>query len=127
MKFKLKAPYKPAGSQPEAIKSLVSGLQKGMKKQYPRIGRHFKEGIQEYYFTYLKFYYQVRRMIYTTNWIERLNKDVRKLTKNKNSFPSEKSMLNLVWQALIQREEKTYHYPITQFYQVQEELFQMFQ
>ena len=27
-KFKLKAPYKPAGSQPDAIKGLVSGLKK---------------------------------------------------------------------------------------------------
>ena len=33
MKFKIHSPYKPAGSQPEAIKSLVFGLEKGMKKQ----------------------------------------------------------------------------------------------
>ncbi|OGH85272.1 MAG: excinuclease ABC subunit B, partial [Candidatus Magasanikbacteria bacterium RIFOXYC12_FULL_33_11] len=33
MKFKLKAPYKPAGSQPEAIKELVLGLDKDYKNQ----------------------------------------------------------------------------------------------
>ena len=33
MQFKLKAPYKPAGSQPEAIKELVLGLDKDYKNQ----------------------------------------------------------------------------------------------
>ncbi len=32
-KFKIKAEYKPAGDQPEAIKELVAGLEKGLKKQ----------------------------------------------------------------------------------------------
>ncbi|OHA45916.1 MAG: excinuclease ABC subunit B [Candidatus Taylorbacteria bacterium RIFOXYD2_FULL_36_9] len=32
-KFKLKAQYKPAGDQPEAIKKLVTGIKKGMKNQ----------------------------------------------------------------------------------------------
>lgn len=33
MKFKLQSEYKPAGDQPEAIKGLVEGLKKGMRKQ----------------------------------------------------------------------------------------------
>ncbi|OGF35467.1 excinuclease ABC subunit B [Candidatus Falkowbacteria bacterium RIFOXYC2_FULL_48_21] len=33
MKFKLKAKYQPAGDQPQAIKKLVAGLQRGLKKQ----------------------------------------------------------------------------------------------
>src|SRR3989344_3188185 len=33
MNFKLVAPYKPAGSQPEAIKQLVEGIKKGYKFQ----------------------------------------------------------------------------------------------
>lgn len=32
-KFKLKSPYKPLGDQPQAIKSLVDGVNKGMKEQ----------------------------------------------------------------------------------------------
>ena len=32
-KFKLKSKFKPAGDQPKAIKSLVNGLKRGMKKQ----------------------------------------------------------------------------------------------
>jgi excinuclease ABC subunit B len=33
MKFELKAPYKPAGDQPQAIKMLISGLKSGKEKQ----------------------------------------------------------------------------------------------
>ena len=33
MKFKLKSPFKPAGDQPQAIASLVKGLDKGFKHQ----------------------------------------------------------------------------------------------
>ncbi len=33
MPFKLQSPYKPAGDQPQAIKQLVHGLEKGFKKQ----------------------------------------------------------------------------------------------
>lgn len=33
MKFKLHSEYQPAGDQPEAIKTLVSGIKKGMRKQ----------------------------------------------------------------------------------------------
>ncbi|MEK7644055.1 MAG: excinuclease ABC subunit UvrB [Patescibacteria group bacterium] len=33
MKFKIKSPYQPAGDQPQAIESLVSGLKGGLKKQ----------------------------------------------------------------------------------------------
>ena len=33
MKFKLKAPYKPMGDQPEAIKSLIDGIRNGLQHQ----------------------------------------------------------------------------------------------
>ncbi len=33
MEFQLNAPYKPTGDQPEAIRQLVDGLNKGMKHQ----------------------------------------------------------------------------------------------
>lgn len=33
MKFKIKSSYEPAGDQPQAIESLVSGLKKGLRKQ----------------------------------------------------------------------------------------------
>jgi len=38
------------------------------------------------YFAFLDFPYQIQSMLYTTNWIERLNKSIRKTTKVRNSI-----------------------------------------
>ncbi|MDD4358445.1 MAG: transposase [Candidatus Pacebacteria bacterium] len=47
---------------------------------------HNAKTISENHFTYLEFPFELRRMIYTTNAIERLNKEVKKVVKNKNVF-----------------------------------------
>jgi len=43
-------------------------------------------------FTYLRFDYRIRSMIYTTNWIERLNRKFRGVLKNRSSMPNEESV-----------------------------------
>lgn len=43
-------------------------------------------------FTYLGFDYRIRSMIYTTNWIERLNRKFRGVLKNRSSMPDEESV-----------------------------------
>jgi putative transposase len=67
------------------------------KEKYKMIGRHFNEKTIEYYFTYIKYPPEVRRMIYTTNSIENLNKHIRKGTKNKLSFESPERLLDYVF------------------------------
>lgn len=67
------------------------------KAKYPSIGNYFNEGIVEYYFTYIKFPCNVRRMIYTTNSIENLNKKIRKATKNKQSFEKPSRLLDFLF------------------------------
>ncbi|MEX0685732.1 MAG: transposase [Balneolales bacterium] len=47
-------------------------------------------------FTYLDFDYRIRSMIYTTNWIERLNRKFRGVLKNRSSMPDEDSVLVLL-------------------------------
>jgi transposase-like protein len=39
-------------------------------------------------------------MLYSTNWIERLNREIRKVTKRISSFPSPDSLFNLVFMAI---------------------------
>jgi len=63
------------------------------KKSYPSIG---KMEDNEHYFTYLLMPFQIRKLMYTTNPIERLNKEFRKVIKNKNSFPNPASALMLI-------------------------------
>lgn len=61
-------------------------------------------------------------MIYTTNWIERLNKEIRRTTKIRNSFPNPDSAMNLICASLINFEQKTYKYPVTAFCKVRDVL-----
>lgn len=61
-----------------------------------------------YYFTYIKYNPKVRRMIYTTNSIENLNRQVRKATKNKLSFESPDSLLDYLFMIIKSFEEKNY-------------------
>lgn len=47
-------------------------------------------------FTYLNYDYRIRSMIYTTNWIERLNRSFRRVLKMRLSMPNEESVLVLL-------------------------------
>jgi putative transposase len=49
---------------------------------------------------------EIRKVIYTTNAIESLNMTVRKVIKNKRAFPSDDSMLKLMYLALKNIEKK---------------------
>jgi len=92
------------------------------KNSYPYLYRKFDEQVIDYYFQYLKFPLVIRRLIYTTNWIERLNKHLRKVEKNKNSFPNEDSAINLLYMAVIEFEEKVYKYKVSSFETSKEDL-----
>ena len=50
-------------------------------------------------FTYLNYDYRIRSMIYTTNWIERLNRSFRRILKMRLSMPNEESVLVLLGHA----------------------------
>lgn len=86
------------------------------KTKYPRIDRFFKEGKIEYYFTYINFSLEVRRMIYTTNSIENLNRIIRKATKNKLSFEKPEYLLDYVFVVIKEFEEKIFQkYPVSNY------------
>ncbi len=83
------------------------------KNKYPNINRYFKDGKIEYYFTYIKYHYTVRRLIYTTNSIENLNRAIRKATKNKLSFENPKTLLDYIFMVIKKFEEKNFQkYPV---------------
>ncbi len=48
------------------------------------------------YFTYLNYDHRIQAMIYTTNWIERLQKDFRRVTRMRGAMPNEESVLLLM-------------------------------
>ncbi len=85
------------------------------KKKYRHIGNLANNEMNELYFTYLNYHPKIRRMIYTTNWIERLNKEFRRTFKIRNSMPSSESALTLLSKVAMDKEEGYMKYPIYNF------------
>ncbi len=65
------------------------------------------------YFTYLNYHVAIRRMIYTTNWIERLNRNYKRTLKMRTSMPSPESVIFLLGSVAMRRTE--FDYPIFKF------------
>jgi len=83
---------------------------------YKTIDKHFNEKTFGYYLTYIEYPPEVRRMIYTTNSIENLNKHIRKGTKNKLSFESPERLLDYVFIIIKEFEHKNWsRFPVHQF------------
>jgi putative transposase len=67
--------------------------------KYKAIGKLWKENWQ-HVIPFFQFPAEVRKVIYTTNAIEALNRGLRKIIKTRGSFPSEESALKLLYLAL---------------------------
>ena len=69
------------------------------KDKYPHVCRSWKnnwENLTQYFFYPL----EIRKLMYTTNMIENLNRNVRKFTKNKTMFPDDKAVIKAVYLAV---------------------------
>ena len=83
---------------------------------YPEIAKSFNNETIEYYFTYINFPCNLRRMIYTTNSIENLNKKIRKATKNKQSFEKPERLLDYLFVIIKDFEIANWmKYPVSAF------------
>ena len=51
--------------------------------------------------TYFKYPGEVRKIIYTTNTIEGFNRQLRKVTKSRSIFPTDESLLKLLYLATV--------------------------
>ena len=51
--------------------------------------------------TYFKYPQEIRTLIYTTNSIEGFNRQLRKVTKNKGVFPTDDSLLKMLYLAMM--------------------------
>ena len=69
-------------------------------KKYPKISQSWRDNWPNFS-TYFKFPQEVRRLIYTTNTIEGFNRQLRKVTKSKSVFPTDDSLLKMLYLAMI--------------------------
>lgn len=106
----------------EKAYELAKKFKEKWESKYSIIKKLFLQENLRTYLTYLKFDTKTRLMIYTTNWIERLNKEFRRALKIRNAMPSVDSVLLLLSAIGSQMEKQTYDYPV---YSLQNEpLFQ---
>jgi putative transposase len=93
----LKAIYR-ASTEDAARQALVQfGAE--WDKRYPTI-RAMWERHWERITPFLAFSPEIRKVIYTTNAVESLNRSLRKITKTRGAFPSEQAALKLLYLAL---------------------------
>jgi transposase-like protein len=84
------------------------------QSKYPSF-QQYKKPRYALYFNYLGFKKVIRRMIYTNNWIERLNKNYKRTLRMHSALPSPEAVLFLIGSTAMDRPE--YSYPVYQFSQ----------
>lgn len=94
----LKAVYK-APSEESALLNLEI-FDENWGKKYPKIAISWKANWTKLS-TYLKYPPEIRTVIYTTNAIEGYNRQLRKVTKNKAVFPTDDSLLKMLYLATV--------------------------
>src|SRR5829696_2684078 len=74
-------------------------------EKYPSAVKAFRDA-WERFTPFLAFPPALRRVIYTTNSIESLNYQLRKVTKNRGHFPNDAAAVKLLWLAICNIEDK---------------------
>jgi outer membrane receptor protein involved in Fe transport len=80
----------------EALEDFASG---GWGQKYPTIVQSWRRA-WEHVIPFFAFPPEVRRIVYTTNMIESLHMQLRKIIKNRGHFPSDEAAIKLLWLAL---------------------------
>ena len=93
----LKAVYS-AVDEPSALAALDAFSERWDRK-YPSISKSWRENWPNLS-TYFKYPEAIRRLIYTTNTIEGFNRQLRKVTKAKSVFPTDDSLLKMLYLAM---------------------------
>ena len=75
-------------------RNIISDVRNGDKGE--SIRKRGEDASYKAYFTYLNYDHRIQSMIYTTNWIERLQKDFRRVTRMRGAMPNEESVILLM-------------------------------
>jgi len=90
----------------EAAKVALSELEASeLGQRNPAAVKTFNDA-WERFTPFLAFPPELRRVVYTTNAIESLNYQLRKVTKNRGHFPSDDAVVKLLWLAICNIEDK---------------------
>ncbi len=98
-------PIYTAANADGALIELEAFEQTELGRRYPSTVRAFRDA-WERFTPFLAFPPALRRVIYTTNSIESLNYQLRKVTKNRGHFPNDIAVVKLLWLAICNIEDK---------------------
>src|SRR5690606_35155051 len=97
----------------DAAEQALDEFEHKWRSRYPMIAPAWRKRWEEIV-PFLHFPPEMRRAIYTTNAIEALNRQVRKIIKTRGAFPTDDAALKLVFLAL-RNAQKTWGRPFPQF------------
>lgn len=98
-------PIYAAANEDAALAALTAFAESELGQKYPSAVAVF-ENAWDRFIPFLQFPPALRRVIYTTNAIESLNYQLRKVTKNRSQFPTDDSVVKLLWLAICNIEDK---------------------
>lgn len=98
-------PIYTAANADAALTELEAFAATPLGKKYPSTIKTFRQA-WERFTPFLAFPPALRRVIYTTNAIESLNYQLRKVTKNRGHFPNDLAVVKLLWLAICDIEDK---------------------
>jgi putative transposase len=85
--------------------ALLEFAESDLARRYPACLRTWQDA-WERFIPFLAFPWPVRKIIYTTNAIESLNYQLRKIIKNRGHFPNDDAVIKLLWLAIRDIEDK---------------------
>ncbi|WP_420853147.1 IS256 family transposase [Serinicoccus profundi] len=98
-------PIYTAADEDAALMALAAFADSNLGKKYPAAVATW-ENAWDRFIPFLAFGPALRKVIYTTNSIESLNYQLRKIIKNRGHFPSDEAVIKLLWLAIMNIEDK---------------------
>jgi putative transposase len=101
-----------AATETDALEGLET-FETKWSGRYPMIAELWRNHWEQFT-PFFAFPEAIRKIIYTTNSIEAVNRQLRKIIKTRGHFPTEDAALKLLWLALM-RAEQRWTYPIKEW------------
>jgi transposase-like protein len=98
-------PIYTAPNEEAALQAIDDFEQSPLGRKYPSAVKTFTDAWEKFT-PFLAFPPELRRVIYTTNAIESLNYQLRKVTKSRGHFPNDAAAVKLLWLAICNIEDK---------------------
>lgn len=98
-------PIYTAVNEDAALEALEAFSDSELGRRYPSAVKTFQDAWDRFT-PFLAFPPELRRVIYTTNAIESLNYQLRKVTKSRGHFPNDAAAVKLLWLAICDIEDK---------------------